>query len=466
MLPPSATSGESEDKPRTNDDSKPFRVAAVECSSAFPEVVAYVAKVFGIPESAIVRPKLSTVPSTAPRAEPSSVPNPLRQHRERIEEGEWSDRRRRRKDKTEGSAADDGILEPSAASTSVVIGEPISRSESTGIKKELNVEHAAVPSAEEKEIVIGLVRVYAGSLKKGSRLFLFGPRHTPGDEPPVVTVSDVLLMMGRDFIPVDEVPAGNVCCISGLGDVVCKAATLSTSRVCPPLAQSVFQASPIMRVAIEPVSPLDLDRFLTALRYLQATDTALEVVLAATGNHVLLVQGEVHLQRCLTDIDNITGGIKLRVSSPIVPFRETLVPHEVGPSSQPILFGGGFDDEDAAEKGKKKKLWPDPPLHPLFIRPVVEHSEDPETAKEDDSKFDPVFWTPNGRLGFVIRASPLPPSITRFLVANQDKLREFLATGNLDSGVPRWVLISLLLSFDPQDPIVLSTTSRIPFLLT
>lgn len=54
------------------------------------------------------------------------------------------------------------------------------------------------------------------------------------------------------------VPAGNVCAISGLETAILKSATLSSSPCTLPLAPMVFQAAPIVRVALEPANPSDM----------------------------------------------------------------------------------------------------------------------------------------------------------------------------------------------------------------
>lgn len=47
----------------------------------------------------------------------------------------------------------------------------------------------------------------------------------------------------------------NLLGIGGLQDVVLKSATLSTSPACPPFTPLNFEATPIVRVAVEPKHP-------------------------------------------------------------------------------------------------------------------------------------------------------------------------------------------------------------------
>lgn len=41
---------------------------------------------------------------------------------------------------------------------------------------------------------------------------------------------------------------------------------------------------------------------------------------------MLVGTGEVHIQRCLDDLKKRYAGVELKVSDPIIPFRETIVP--------------------------------------------------------------------------------------------------------------------------------------------
>lgn len=45
-----------------------------------------------------------------------------------------------------------------------------------------------------------------------------------------------------------------------------------------------------------------------------------------SGEYVILTAGEVHLQRCIRDLEERYAKVSITVSPPIVPFRETLIP--------------------------------------------------------------------------------------------------------------------------------------------
>ena len=68
-------------------------------------------------------------------------------------------------------------------------------------------------------------------------------------------VNDLYLMMGRELEPISQVPCGNIVAIGGLENLILKSATLSSTLFCPAFTSMHLQASPIVRVAIEPKNP-------------------------------------------------------------------------------------------------------------------------------------------------------------------------------------------------------------------
>ena len=193
-------------------------------------------------------------------------------------------------------------------------------------------------SMSEDYIFLAFSRVFSGVLKRGQQLFILQPQYDPRESilddqseqlPPHVlrfTVGDLYILMGRSVVPVDEVPAGNVAGIAGLEDSVIKSATLSSTLACPAFGAMNLVAAPIVRVAIEPLHVTDLQALVAGMKLLNQADPSVEVYLQESGEHILAAAGEVHLQMCLNDLKNQYARIKLKVSAPIIPFRETVVP--------------------------------------------------------------------------------------------------------------------------------------------
>lgn len=56
------------------------------------------------------------------------------------------------------------------------------------------------------------------------------------------------------------------------------------------------QGSPIVRVALEAVSPADMPKLVNGLKLLSQADSCVETFQQQTGEHVILTAGELHLE--------------------------------------------------------------------------------------------------------------------------------------------------------------------------
>ena len=64
---------------------------------------------------------------------------------------------------------------------------------------------------------------------------------------------------------------------------------------------------------------------ISGLHLLNQADANVQVFLNDKGEHILLTAGEVHLERCIRDLKETYAQVEVNVSSPIVPFRETII---------------------------------------------------------------------------------------------------------------------------------------------
>ncbi|XP_037933332.1 elongation factor-like GTPase 1 [Teleopsis dalmanni] len=212
----------------------------------------------------------------------------------------------------------------------------------TGVEK-LNVETKEVEEEisslceadKENFVFIAFARVFSGTIKRGMKLYNLTPKHDPRNkdqlnlDSPYVTeviVGDLYLFMGGELQPLDEVPAGNIVGIGGLENDIIKTATLSSTIHCSSFSELSIMATPILRVAIEPVNPLETPKLIKGLKLLNQADACVQVSVAATGEHVITTLGEVHVEKCVHDLEENYAKIKVNVSKPIVSFRETIVP--------------------------------------------------------------------------------------------------------------------------------------------
>ncbi|CAF2985970.1 unnamed protein product [Rotaria sp. Silwood2] len=264
----------------------------------------------------------------------------------------------------------------------------------------------------DENVFLAFARVYSGRLKRGQQIFVLSPRHDPtlfiGKDLSQVSahsishsvqefiVQDLYLMMGREFTLLDQVPAGNIVAIAKLDSVVLKSATLSTNIFCPSFTGLHFEASPIVRVAIEPKNPAQMKQLRHGMRLLNRADPLVECALKDTGEYILSTAGEVHLQRCIDDLTKIYARIEINVSAPIIPFRETIIP----PPKVDFLNESLANQQQQFKSNKLTKERP-----PWLLEDgLVELS------------------TQNRQCTFQIRAVPLPDSVTRLLDENSSIL--------------------------------------------
>jgi len=173
---------------------------------------------------------------------------------------------------------------------------------------------------------LAFARIYSGTVRKGDKLYVLNSQHDPSDYDASnieeVELTELYLMMGQGMFKVDEVPAGNLLAIGGLDRAILKSATLSSSLECPPFGEMMFQASAIVKVAVEPENVTDMDALVEGLRLLNRADAFVEVSVMDTGEHVVAAAGEVHLERCVADLRERFAKVPIRVSPPIISFRE------------------------------------------------------------------------------------------------------------------------------------------------
>ncbi|KAL6637528.1 hypothetical protein ACP70R_025100 [Stipagrostis hirtigluma subsp. patula] len=202
-----------------------------------------------------------------------------------------------------------------------------------GVNGELLNHHGA---SESDECFMAFARVFSGVLRAGQKVFVLSPLYDPvkGDATQKhvqeVELQYLYEMLGQGLKPVSSVSAGNVVAIQGLGQHILKSATLSSTKNCWPFSSMMFQASPMLKVAIEPSNPSDLGALVKGLKLLNRADPFVEYTVSQRGEHVLAAAGEIHLERCIKDLEERFAKVKLLVSDPLVSFKETIEGEGVG----------------------------------------------------------------------------------------------------------------------------------------
>ncbi|KAF2112955.1 P-loop containing nucleoside triphosphate hydrolase protein [Lophiotrema nucula] len=260
--------------------------------------------------------------------------------------------------------------------SSAAIGD--TETETPEISEEVNTD---------AERLIGFARIYSGTLSVGDEIYVLGPKFTPSKphaspEPQKVKITALYLMMGRGLEPLRSVPAG---CVFGIGGL--EGHILKSGTICSQLPGSVNLAGitmgtqPIVRVALEPENPYDLDKMIKGLKMLVQSDPCAEYEVLQSGEHVILTAGELHLERCLKDLRERFAKCEIQAGEPSVPYRESIV--------------------SATEMS--------PPKDPNLPRGTV------------------VANTASKHVSIRLRVRPLPPSVNEFLNRNQGAIKRLYA---------------------------------------
>ncbi|KAJ9193037.1 hypothetical protein DTO166G4_8207 [Paecilomyces variotii] len=201
---------------------------------------------------------------------------------------------------------------------------------------------------QEREHLIGFARLYSGTLSLGDSIYVLPPKFSPANphaspEPKKVTITGLYLLMGRSLEPLKSVPAGVVFGIAGLAGHVLKTGTLcSQLEGSVNLAGVSITSPPIVRVALEPTNPGDLNKMITGLRLLEQSDPCAQYEVLPSGEHVILTAGELHLERCLKDLRERFARCDIQAGEAIVPYRESIVkaPEMAAPKNPELGRGG------------------------------------------------------------------------------------------------------------------------------
>ena len=183
---------------------------------------------------------------------------------------------------------------------------------------------------QDPERLIGFARIFSGTLKVGDEVYVLPPKFSPANPqavlPKRVNVTALYMIMGRGFEPLTSVSAGMVFGVAGLGGHILKSGTIcSQIEGAVNLAGVNTGSQPIVRVALEPANPGDLDKLISGMQMLEQSDPCAEYHIMESGEHVISTAGELHLERCLKDLRERFARCEIQVSEPIIPYRETIV---------------------------------------------------------------------------------------------------------------------------------------------
>eukprot|EP00745_Piridium_sociabile_P009337 TRINITY_DN164_c0_g1_i1.p1 TRINITY_DN164_c0_g1~~TRINITY_DN164_c0_g1_i1.p1 ORF type:complete len:879 (+),score=277.15 TRINITY_DN164_c0_g1_i1:172-2637(+) len=193
-------------------------------------------------------------------------------------------------------------------------------------KGELMMYISKMVPTSDKGRFFAFGRVFSGTVSTGQKVRIMGPNYVPGKKEDLYekTIQRTILMMGRYTEAIEDVPCGNICGLVGVDQYLVKTGTISTFKGAHNLKVMKFSVSPVVRVAVECRNPSELPKLVEGLKRLAKSDPMVQCTIEESGEHIIAGAGELHLEICLKDLEEDHAGIPIKVSDPVVSYRETV----------------------------------------------------------------------------------------------------------------------------------------------
>lgn len=85
-----------------------------------------------------------------------------------------------------------------------------------------------------------------------------------------------------------------------------------------------YSVSPVVRVAVSAKIPSDLPKLIEGLKILAKADPLVQCYSEETGEQIVAGCGELHIEVCLKELENIHAKIPIVKSEPVVTYKETV----------------------------------------------------------------------------------------------------------------------------------------------
>ncbi len=159
------------------------------------------------------------------------------------------------------------------------------------------------------------IRVYSGVLSKGT--YALNSSKNKKER-----IARLVVLKADDRLEVDELRAGDLGAVLGLKD------TFTGDTLCdenhPIILETLFIPEPVISVAIEPKTKIDIDKLSKALSALSKEDPTFRVFIDPETNQTIISgMGELHLE-ILVDRMMREFNVEANVGNPQVAYRETI----------------------------------------------------------------------------------------------------------------------------------------------
>ena len=184
-----------------------------------------------------------------------------------------------------------------------------------------------INNKKEDTKFMAFARLYTGEIKEGDEYYVIGPKHDPKNNKFDIKkykFSNIYYFMGQFLNQLKVVPSGNIFSVSDLEKDVFKTATISDNYNCPSIIPLNLDKNSNIKVSITAENIKEMPILLEGLENLNRSDPAVNYYTQSNGEHILVTSGEVHLERCIRDLEDSLAKVKFKISAPIVNFKEGL----------------------------------------------------------------------------------------------------------------------------------------------
>ena len=174
---------------------------------------------------------------------------------------------------------------------------------------------------------MAFARLYTGEIKEGDEYYVIGPKHDIKNNKLDIKkykFNNIYYFMGQFLNQINIVPVGNIFSVSDLEKDVFKTSTISDDFNCPSIIPYNIDKNSNIKVSITAENIKDMPILLEGLEKLNKSDPAVNYYTQSNGEHIIVTSGEVHLERCIRDLEDSLAKVKFKISAPIVNFKEGL----------------------------------------------------------------------------------------------------------------------------------------------
>ncbi|MCS7124337.1 MAG: elongation factor EF-2 [Candidatus Bathyarchaeota archaeon] len=171
--------------------------------------------------------------------------------------------------------------------------------------------------------VVAIGRVFSGTVEKGKVVRLVTSRQKGA-------IQQVYMSMATDRVIVERIPAGNIAALAGLPSIHVGETIAEEGVETVPFEALKYVSDPVVTVAVEPENVKDLPLFDKVIHKITLEDPNLHFKIdKESGQYLLSGMGELHLE--VTAYRMQEAGLKVKMSKPIVIYRETITRDYKGP---------------------------------------------------------------------------------------------------------------------------------------